>query len=143
MKVRDVLEILQNGNAIVINDKTFEPTETSEVHLETGETLYWVRDGGDLWLSLDPESEEVILFNDVEDEMSTSSDVVLYGGEEYEFSYETEGHLVSEEGDREKVTIREFENVESHVVRSIEYGMTGEIVAAFGRKIHEDELHEA
>ncbi|MFA6522533.1 MAG: hypothetical protein WCT24_03020 [Patescibacteria group bacterium] len=143
MKVREALERLQLGNSIAVNDKTFEPTETSEVHLETGETIYWVRDGGELWLAIDPESDEVILFSDIEDDLNSGSDVVLYGGEEYEFSYEAQGHLTGEDGDREQVTIREFVNAEGNAIRAIEYAMTGEIVMAFGRKVHEDELQDA
>ncbi|MBU0613931.1 hypothetical protein KJ766_01430, partial [Patescibacteria group bacterium] len=110
MKVENILDLLKDGEPIAINDKTFTPEMIEEVRLETGDIVYWVIDGGDLWLSVDVDSEEVILFSRIEEEVDVSLDSVLYGGEDYELSLETKGTVLEDGEEIDQVIIREFQN---------------------------------
>ncbi len=143
MKVQKALKFLKDGVNVAINDKTFIPEEVQEVKMETGEMVYWILDGGDLWLSIDSESDEVIFFNKIDDEIDVSLDGILYAGEDYELSLEMKGAIVGEDGESEQVLVREFENESGEIFRAVEYSVTGEVRLSFGRIVTEDELQEA
>ena len=143
MHVSEAIEQLLADNAIVVVDKTFEPTSIEALRLETGDMMYWVADGGDIWLSLDPDSEEVILFSEIEGEFDASEDTIVYNGEDYEFSYEGEGTVIEEGEDIDTILFRDFEGPDGRILRVAEYTVNSEIIAALGRKVPEEDLQEA
>jgi len=142
MNVQDALNILMNEEPIVVAGKTFTPESIDEVRLDTGDMVYLVRDGGDLWLSMDPESDEVILFSDVAEEVDASAEVASYAGEDYEFSYEANGKIEDGGEEIETVTWREFEKDDGTILRVTELEVGGESYTSIGNKIPEDELQE-
>ncbi len=141
MTIAEALQKVQQEQSIIVRDKTFEPTRADEIVLESGETVFWVRAKDGTWLSLDPEGEEVIQFEDIDEEMEPEDDIVVYGGQDYEFSYESKVTLLTDDGGT-IMMMREFEGP-SAIIRLIVDESTGDITASYGRKVNEEELQEA
>ena len=142
MNISEAIKQLQQDKPIVVAGKTFEPTSVEELRLETGETLYWVRDGADVWLSLDPSSEEVILFDQIEVEFDPNEDSQVHNGEDFEFSTEGEGKLTEEDEELDTIMFRDYEGPDSRILRLAEYVVNSEIIASIGQKVPEEELQE-
>ncbi len=141
MIIEEALQTLQEERPIVVRDKTFEPQGCDEIVLESGESVFWVRGKDGMWLSLDPEGEEVLLFEDIDEDLEPEDDMLVYGGQDYEFSYESKITLLTDDGGT-IMMMREFEGP-SAIIRLIEDESTGDISAAYGRKVTEEELQEA
>lgn len=141
MTIAEALSRVQQEQPIVVRDKTFEPTRADEIVLESGETVFWVRAKDGTWLSLDQEGEEVIQFEDIDEELEPEDEIVVYGGQDYEFSYESKITLLTDDGGT-MMMMREFEGP-SAIIRLIEDESTGDTTASYGRKINEEELQEA
>lgn len=141
MTIAEALRKVQQEQSIIVRDKTFEPTRADEIVLESGETVFWVRAKDGTWLSLDPEGEEVIQFEDIDEEMEPEDDILVYGGQDYEFSYESKVTLLTDDGGT-IMMMREFEGP-SAIIRLIVDESTGDTTASYGRKVNEEELQEA
>jgi hypothetical protein len=141
MTIAEALKRVQQEQSIIVRDKTFEPTRADEIVLESGETVFWVRAKDGTWLSLDQEGEEVIQFEDIDEEMEPEDDIVVYGGQDYEFSYESKVTLLTDDGGT-IMMMREFEGP-SAIIRLIVDESTGDTTASYGRKVNEEELQEA
>ena len=142
MKLSQALELVQNDQPIVVRDKTFLPRGVEEARLETGEIVYWVYTKDGMWLSFDPDGEEILLFEDINEELEPEDDTVVYGGEDYEFSYE--GVAKVDDADGGTTTgFKEFQNADGDIVRIMEDEATGDKTYAFGVKITEEDLQEA
>lgn len=143
MTIQEVLEALQNDSAVVVGDSTFEPRGVDEVTLETGENVYWAYEKDGSWLSIDPSSDEIVLFEDIDEELEPEDDIVVYGGEDYEFSYEGTATMRSEEGEEVSMAFREFESPAGEIIRLTESESTGDTKVSVGTKLTEDELQPA
>jgi len=141
MTISDLLANLQDDQAVVVDGKTFDPNSIDEVELQTGEMVYWIREG-DTWLSIDEEAEEVILFQDIEEDIEMDSDALIYRGEDFELSIEVAGMLVDDGQQLDTVKYRDFENADGEVFRIIQEGMSSDLYFAFGRKLAEEQLQE-
>ena len=108
MNVKKALEKFKELEPVIVDGATFTTEHLDEIKLETGEIVYWVRDGGDLWLLLDPQSEEIILFHDIEEEIDASTDTITYSGEDYDLEYEAEVYILDEGEETDQVAIRDF-----------------------------------
>lgn len=142
MTISEVLSALQNDQAIVIRDKTFTPKTVDSLLLDTGETVYWAYGKDGLWLSIDPSSEEVMVFEDIDEELEPEDDTVVYQGDDYEFSYEGSATLKEDETGG-MMTFRDFENSSGDVIRMTEYEATGDVVISRGHVLTEEEMQEA
>lgn len=142
MTIVEVLSALQDDQPVVVRDKTFKPASVDAILLDTKETVYWVRSRDGIWLSIDPESEEVKMFEDINEELEPEDDVVVYGGDDYEFSYEGSATLKNDEAGG-LMSFREFENANGNIVRITEYEATGDVVVSYGNVITEEEMQEA
>lgn len=140
MRVQEILEVINKFDPVVVAGKTFEPVTIDQVILESGEIVFWAHDSDGRWLSIDPESEEVIAFTDVEEEVGNSKDVVLYAGDEYEFSYESSARIRDEDGEEELVSWREFEAMNGSILRVMSFEVTGDKVVSMGEKVAEEFL---
>lgn len=140
MTIEEVLEALQNDCPVVVGDTTFEPTGVDAIILETGEKVYWAHEGDGSWLSIDPSSDELILFEDIDEELEPEDDVIVYGGEDYEFSYEGTATMKSEEGEEISMSFREFESPAGEIIRLTSSESTGDTKISLGTKLTEDEL---
>lgn len=143
MTIKEAISALKRDEAIVVGDTTFEPRELHQVTLETGETVYWARTASGSWLSLDPASDEIILFEDIDETLEPEDETVVYGGEDYEFSYEGTATITGEEGDETVTTFREYESPSGELIRLLENESTGDITTSIGGKLTEDELQLA
>ncbi len=141
MTIAEALKKLQEEQPIVVRDKTFEPQRVDEIVLESGEAVFWVHAKDGTWLSLDADGEEVIHFEDIDEEMIPEDEIVVYGGQDYEFSYESKITLLTDDGGTMMV-MKEFEGP-SAIIRLIEDESTGDTIASYGRKVNEEELQQA
>lgn len=141
MTIAEALKELQEEKAIVVRDRTFEPQGVDEIVLESGESVFWVHSKDGTWLSLDPDGEEVILFEDLDEELEPEDEIVVYGGQDYEFSYESKITLLTDDGGT-IMMLREFEGPTA-ILRLIEDESTGDTHASYGRKVNEEELQKA
>ncbi len=141
MTISDLLSQLQDDQSVLIDGRTFEPKTIDEVELQTGEMVYWVRDN-DHWLSIDEEAEEVILFEDIEEDIEMDTDTLIYRGDDFELSQESEGMLMDGVQQLDSVTYRDFENADGEIFRIIQEGMSSDLYFAFGRKLTEEQLQD-
>ena len=142
MHIAEALEKLQKEEPIVVRDRTFEPRGLDEVILDTGETVYWAHSKDGTWLSIDPEGEEIIFFEDLDEELEPEDEIVVYGGADYEFSYEGKITLLQEDGGT-ILTFREYEGPSTAIVRIMEDEGTGDMTYSYGKKLTEEELQGA
>lgn len=143
MTISEALSAFKENGAVVVGDKTFTPKHIDAIRLESGETVYWVFDGDGTWLSLDPHSEEAILFEDLNEELEPEDDTVVYGGEDYEFSYEDVAVGTTHDNDETRLTFREFESSGGDIIRLTENTETADVKVSQGSKLTEDDLQRA
>lgn len=142
MNVKKALKNFQEFEPVIVSGTTFTAEHLEEIKLETGEVVYWIRDGGDLWLLLDPQSEEIILFHDIEEEVDASSDTLTFGGEDYDLEYEAKVHILDDGEETDEVIIRDFSGPDGELLRVMENMVTNEVTTSQGRTVTEDELQE-
>src|SRR3989339_1301199 len=142
MTIAEVVSALQNDQPIVVRDKTFKVSTLEEIVLDTGEIVFWAHARDGLWLSVDPGSEEIKMFEDIDEEIEPEDDTVVYGGDDYEFSYEGSATLKEDEAGG-AMDFREFENANGGLIRITSYEATGDIVISRGTVLTEEEMQEA
>lgn len=143
MTIKEVLAALKEECPVVIGDTTFEPRGMDKLTLEAGEFVYWATKGDGTWLSIDPQSDEIILFEDINEELEPEDDTVVYGGEDYEFSYEDSATMKSDDGEEAVLHFREFESSGGDIIRITENENTGDTRYSLGTKLTEDDLQPA
>lgn len=142
MQLATALELLRDDAAIVVHGRTFEPQGVREVTLETGEKVYWAEGKDGTLLSLAPESDEILLFEEMAETPEPEDDMVVCGGEDYELSYE--GTAVVREGESNiSYALKDFEGPDGNILRLREEEMSGETAAMFGTPLTEEDLQEA
>ena len=142
MTIDEILSVVQAKGDVVVRDKTFRPRSVETVILDTGETLYWVYGNDGVWLSLDPGGEEIVQFEDINEELEPEDDTVVYGGDDYEFSYEGSATL-KDDDTAAMYTFREFENANGKRIRLTEDEGNGDKTVAIGSVVTEEEIQEA
>ena len=142
MTIAEVLSALQNDRPVVVRDKTFSAASLDELKLDTHETVYWAHGREGLWLSIDPGSEEIKLFEEINEELEPEDDTVVYRGDDYEFSYEGTA-TIKDDDTGGAMAFREFESADGDIVRITQYEATGDVVISVGTVITEEEIQEA
>ncbi len=143
MNIKDALARLQEEQAVIVKNLTFEPDTIDHAVLDTGESLYWVRDNSGRWLSIDIASEELTLFEETDEDVDPDDGLVVFRNKDYEFSYEGSGKLVDEDGSElELVTFKDYE-VDGEVLRVIVSDVTGDRSVSIGTVVAEDEVAAA
>jgi hypothetical protein len=142
MTIAEVVSALQNEQKIVVRDKTFVLRTLETVVLDTGENVYWAYGKGGIWLSIDPGSEEIVQYEDIDEELEPEDDIVVYGGDDYEFSYEGSATLKDDET-AAMYTFREFENMDGRHIRLTVNEGNSETTVATGTLVTEEEIQEA
>lgn len=96
-----------------------------------------------MWVAIDEESEEVVLFNEVEADVDPMQEAVFYAGDDYELTLETSATVLDEDEDEsDRVDIKDFERSDGQVLRVMEFEVTGEIMTLIGWKIPEEEIRK-
>ncbi len=142
MKLSEALALVQEDESIVVRDKTITPRGVDAVTLETGEKVFWVYTREGMWLSFDPEGEEILLFEDIDEDLEPEDDTVVYRGEDFEFSYEGVAKIEDDDGGS-VMNFKEYENSDGNLIRIMEEEATGDMSYAFAIKITEEDLQEA
>ncbi len=141
METKAVLDRLLDSKSIAIDGKAFEADQIEHLQLDTGEKLYWFHCDENLWLSLDIASEGMMLFQDIDEGLSDEEETVVYGGVDYEFTYEASCKVVDEEGEElDRLTFREYEAGDG-MIRMIRYEVSGEFIVSSGTQVVEDAVH--
>lgn len=145
MTIKDLLHAIQPGAEFTVFNEPFSFMGKAEIRLDGGETRFWLyeRDGGLLAVSAD--EEEVICFTHVEEELEPQGDTILYGGKEYEFSYEDAGTVGEDAGDvplnaDDRLTFSDYESDDGEVLRMVSSENTGETLAYLGNIVVEDDI---
>lgn len=142
MTIDEILSEVRAKHDVVVRDKTFHPRTLETVILDTGETIYWVYGQDGMWLSLDPGGEEILQFEDINEELEPEDDTVVYGGDDYEFSYEGSATL-KDDDTAAMLTFREYENADGRKIRLTEDEGNGDKTVSFGNIVTEEEIQEA
>lgn len=147
MTIHEAIELINDGQDLAVSDKTIEVNSVETLKLETGEITYMVEDSTQgVVLFLDSGSEEILLFQKLEDEdIDPNQDVQTYGGLDYDFSESGEAVILDDdlETELERIIFRDFEANGGARMRMIEYIGTGEMVYLAGEVVAEEELQEA
>ncbi|MFI3158470.1 MAG: hypothetical protein QX199_20190 [Methylococcaceae bacterium] len=142
MIIVDILTALQDENDIILRDRTFHPRTVEVAVLDTGENVYWAYGDVGVWLSVDPGGEEIVQFEDLDEELEPEDDVVVYGGDDYEFSYEGSATLKDDETSS-MFTFREYENSNGKRIRLTTNEGNGDVTVSLGFIVTEEEVQEA
>ncbi len=142
MNVQQALEKFKNFEPVIVAGLTFVAENIEELRLETGERVFWIYNGSDLWLSIDIESEEFILFNQIEDDIDVGGETTYYNGIDYEFDYEGTAYIIEDGEETEKILFKDFEGPNGEILRVTENVISNEIIVSLGKKITDDDLQE-
>jgi hypothetical protein len=143
MTISEVIQKFTEGEAITIGDKQFDPTSFDEIRLDSGEMLFFAEDEQQgVLLSMDEESDEVILFQKIEEEIEIEDDIVVYGGVDYELSLEGSGQVLLNGVESETITFQDFEAGNGGKFRVVQYEVTGETRMWAGDVIMEEDIKE-
>lgn len=142
MIIQDILSAFESEQSIIVRDKTFHPHTVETAILDTGEQVFWAYGDVGVWLSVDPGGEEIMQFEDLDEEVEPEDDVVVYGGSDFEFSYEGSARLKDDETSA-VYAFREFENNDGKRIRLTTNEGTGDVTVSFGSIVTEEEIQEA
>ncbi len=140
MTIDQAIQLLMDGDPIVISDKTFHATNLEQIRLKTGEMIYLAKDDHDVWVGLDANSDEVTLYQELEEGIDASEDVLVYSGDDFELSLESDGSVIEGDETIDDISIRDFESGSGQRMRVIEYNVSGETIGMIGRIVAEEEL---
>ncbi len=144
MTIEDLLQKMKDGEGVVVRDKTFTPRTFDVLQLETGEKMYLMRDETHAWLSIDEESEEVMLFNEVEAEIDLMQESVFHAGDDYELTFEAVAKVIDEDGvEEDTVTFKDYARGDGQVLRALEYEVNSEIITLLGWTVSEEEIRNS
>ena len=142
MTIAEIVAALQEGKDVIVRDKTFHTRSVETVILDTGENVYWAYGDAGVWLSVDPGGEEIMQFEDIDEELEPEDDVVVYSGNDYEFSYEGTATL-KDDDTAALYRFQEFENSDGHRIRLTTDEGNGDTTVSSGAVVTEEEIQEA
>lgn len=147
MHVPDLLE-LEIDSHLTISTEVFTLAGKSRVRLEDGSRYDWLFADEDLFLAINPDAEEMMLFSLLETSLEKDDEVVVENGKDYEFSYQDRGNVVRSEGDSpydqgDDLEFSDYEADDGDVIRIITNSYNGEERSFLGRVVtEEDILHQ-
>lgn len=133
------------GSECTVHNEPFSLSGRATLTLDGGETREWLYDAdGDL-LAVSPGDEEIIRFEEIEEEVEPQGDTVLYGGKEYEFSYEDSGTVSAVDGragleEEDRVTFSEYLSEDGERLRVVTGENRGETAAYLGDTVVEEDI---
>ncbi len=140
------LLLTELGESVSVLNQPFQYMGRAEVTLDDGTKIFWLYNDNEGLLSVAPDTEELILFDRVHDEVEPS-DVILYQGKEFEFNYEDAGNVTAIEGDSEteeddRYLFTDYQSKDGQTLRLISNENTGEAGVYFGKILSEDDISE-
>ncbi|PJA47767.1 hypothetical protein CO172_00150 [Candidatus Uhrbacteria bacterium CG_4_9_14_3_um_filter_36_7] len=130
---------------LAVQGKPFNYIGRMELELQGGEVLYWLMDKDGGLISIDPETEEFMIFWPIEEEIHFTGSVLIYGGDRFEFFYEDQVSVVKSIGDvsfDEDVycDFRDYENKDHQIARTLHMKSTGERRRFIGQVFLEEDI---
>lgn len=144
MTISDLLE-LEVGDRVSVFNEPFQLAGRAVIALANEQEMIWVLGENDLLLSVMPQDEELVLFEELDEIPEPDADMVLFRGNEFEFSYEDEGRATGSEGESttevdDRFIFSDYEGKDGEVIRLISNENTGERAAYLGKVVSEDDL---
>ena len=145
MTINDLLS-LDLSEIVSVFNQPFTYVGRSEVTLDDDSKVIWMYSEDDEMLSISPDDEELVLFEQLEDELEPD-ETIFFRGKEYEFNYENAGKISAIDGETEtevddRYLFTEYQSLEGERLRLISNENTGESVTYLGRIVSEDDLAE-
>jgi len=145
MTIEELLHHLEPDTSLTVLNSPFFFTGKARIVLDGGDTRVWLYgEDGDV-LAVSPDAEEIVMFEAIDTDIEPQGGMVLYQGNEFEFSYEdngavteTEGAVGIEEGD--SYGINDYESDAGEIVRLITNHNTGDQQALFGKIVVEEDI---
>src|SRR3989338_5794808 len=146
MNIKRLLK-LQLGEAISVFNDPFMYVGQAKIQLDSGHTLRWLYDDEEQLLSVDPKYDELILFEELEDEVEPEDEMIIFQGKEYEFDYEDAGNVLETEGESDseedtRFLFSDYQAKGGEIIRMIENENTGETNVYMGRYVTEEDITE-
>ena len=144
MTIADLLALKPDTNLTVLNKPlTYVGTCTLALDGDGERSWLYGEDGEVIAVSVD--DEEMIFFEAIDEELEPADGMVLYRGNEFEFSYEDAGAVTNVTGkveteEDDRYGFSDYESDEGRVVRFVTNENTGEIRAYFGVIAGEDDI---
>lgn len=147
MTINEILNDLEPGEEITINNSPFMYSGKAKITLEGGDTRVWLYSQENTVLSISPDDEEMVHFRAVDEDLDTDGDFVSFQNDEFEFSYEDVGIVSDIDGDVEaeendRLSFMEYESDKNGVLRVVLNENTGEKHIYIGQTVTEDYILE-
>ncbi|MFC1787807.1 hypothetical protein ACFLZY_01150 [Patescibacteria group bacterium] len=145
MKIEELLNQIEPDSEMAIANEPFTYTGKAVITLDGGDKRYWIFNSDHSMLTVAPSGEELFHFLFSDEEIEPQSGVVLYQGDEFEFSYEDSG-VISEiigESDFEEedqFSFADYESAEGALVRIVTNENTGERQVFTGTMVVEEDI---
>ncbi len=145
MKISDLLA-LELGESVSVANEPFTKMGQAELKLDDGTKMFWLYDDEDHMLSVAPEEDELMLFQQIQEEIEPS-ETILFQSKEYEFSYEDGGVIKHVDGDalveeEDHNAFSDYQSKDGEIVRIITNDNSGEVMSYSGKTVSEDDLSE-
>lgn len=145
MNIPSLLQI-ELSETVSVANKPFHYVGRADIKLDDGTLIHWLYNDDDEMLAVAPKEEELKWFEKIEDEIEPS-DLILYRGNEYEFSYEDAGIVMADEGDSpaekdDRYLFSDYESQDGEILRLVTSENTGHVLAYFGKIVSEDDVVE-
>jgi hypothetical protein len=144
MTIKDLLKI-HLGDAVNISNKPFIYVGHTQIDLDDGQTIRWLYDDEGSMLSVSREDEEIIFFNEIEEELEPDGETIVYANKEYEFSFEDMGEIANVEGEgvgeeEDRYIYSDYQTTDGDVLRLVNNETTGERLSYHGKYVSEDDI---
>ncbi len=144
MNIKDLFT-LELSHSVSVFNEPFTYVGHAQIELNGGQNMRWMYDEENRMLAVTPDDDELMLFEQIEDDLEPENEMILYLGKEYEFSYEDTGKVVGIEGESateedDTFMFADYEASGGLIVRLISNQNTGESSIYLGRMVSEDDL---
>jgi len=145
MKISDLLA-MELGESVSVANEPFTKAGQAEIVLDDGSKVFWLYDDADHLLSIAPDQDELVLFQQFTEEIEPS-ETILFQNKEYESSYEDSGIVKQSDGDalveeEDRNSFSDYQSKDGETVRLITNENSGEVVGYVGKTVSEDDLSE-
>ena len=145
MKIEKILQ-LNPGTRISVLNQPFIYMGRSEITLDDGSKLFWLYNDDEGMMTVVPTDEELVLFENVDEEIETS-ETIFFRSKEFEFNYEDAGNVTGIDGEsvteeEDRYLFSDYQSSDGEVLRIISNENTGERGVFFGKTVAEEDVAE-
>ena len=144
MTTNELIEHLEPGSKLAVQNEPFHYVGKAELKMRGGDQVCWLYDRHKAVLSINLETDEICIFWPVGEEVDVSEDVAIYGTDQFESSFNDEGHVFTISGDapfeKESIRLKEYQNDEGKRLRVIQLQNTGQEHFSIGSVLLEEDI---